>query len=147
MRVHKRQPRTSAPVTQKSRLDIPRFKLPFEEDVILEEDHRRSDVVRHPPELLNRILLFIGEGIRDIEGDFEVENRVWKLRLPWRRIWTVENFGWHVVIDVVDRGETDQEGMCISEPQFDSYTLVIIDLVEPRHPKRHWLSDVRGDDD
>ena len=87
-------------MTQKSRLDIFRSKPPFKEDVILEEDHRCSDVVRHPPEPLGCILLLIGEGICGVEGDFEVEYRIWKLRLSWRRIWTVENFCWHVVVDV-----------------------------------------------
>ena len=91
-------------MTQKSRFDILGFKCPFKEDVILEEDHRCSDVVRHPPELLGRILLLIGEGICGVEGDFEVKYRIWKLRLSWRRIWTVENFGWHVAVDVMNRG-------------------------------------------
>jgi len=79
MRVHKRQPRTSAPMTQKPRFYILKFEVPFKEDVILEEDHRRSDIVRHPPEFLNRIFLFFGEGIRGVEGDFEVEYRIREL--------------------------------------------------------------------
>ena len=90
-------------MAQQSRLDILKFKFPFEKDVILEEDHRRSDVVRHPPKLLDRILPFTGEGIRRVEGDLEVEYGVRESRLPRRRIWTVENFCWHVVIDVLGR--------------------------------------------
>ena len=91
-------------MTQKPRLDIFKLEAPFKEDVILEEDHRCSDVVRHPPELLDRILLLIGEGFRGVEGDLEVEHRIRELGLPRRRIRTVENFGWHVEIEVVCRG-------------------------------------------
>jgi len=60
-------------MTQKPRLDIFKLNVPFDGDVILEEDHRRSDIVRHPPKLLDRIFLFFGEGTRGVEGDFEVE--------------------------------------------------------------------------
>ena len=91
-------------MTQKPRLDIFKPKAPFKEDVILEEDHRRGDIIRHPPELLDRILLLVGERIRGVEGDFEVEHRIRELRLPRRRIWTVENFSWHFDIGVVSRG-------------------------------------------
>jgi hypothetical protein len=104
MRVDKRQPRASPPMTQKPRLDILKLKVPFKEDIFFEEYHRRSDVVRHPLELLNRILFFFGEGIRGVEGDFEAEYRIRELRLSRRRIWTAEDFGWHVDIDVVGRG-------------------------------------------
>lgn len=74
------------------------------QEVILEEDHRRSDVFRHPPELLDRILLFFGDGVRSVKGDLEGEYRIRELRLSRRRIWTAEDFGWHVDIDVVGRG-------------------------------------------
>lgn len=103
MRVHERQPRTSSPVTQQPRLDILKLEVPFEEDIVSEEDHRRGDVVRHPPELLDCIFLVFGEGIRNVERDFEVKYRIRELRLSWRRIWTVKNFGWHVDVNIVGR--------------------------------------------
>ena len=90
-------------MTQKPRLNILEPKVPFKEDVILEEDHRRGNIIRHPPELLDRILLLMSEGIRSVEGDLKVEHRIRELRLPGRRIGTVENFGWHVDIEVVGR--------------------------------------------
>ena len=105
MRVDERQPWTSTPVTQKPWLDILRPQVPFEKDVVLEEDHRGGDVVRHPPELLDWILLSIGEGSGDVEVDLKVEYRIRKLRLPRGRVWTVENFRWHVDIGVVGRQE------------------------------------------
>ena len=106
MRVHKGQPRASPPMTQKPWLDVLKLKVPFEEDVIFEEDHRCGDVVCHPPKLLDRVFLAFGEGIRGVKGDFEAEDRIWELRLSRRRTWSVENFSWHVDIDVVGREET-----------------------------------------
>ena len=151
MGVYKRQPRASTPMTQKPRLDILGFKVAFKEDVILEKDHRRSDVVRHPPKLLNRILFLVGEGIHDVEGDFEVEYRIRKLRPSRRRIWTVEDFGWHVDIDVVS-GEVGVLAEYISRDHLDSYprccspgcmnrNFVTADVIEehlhsPRSPAR-----------
>jgi len=60
-------------MTQKPRLDILKLNVPFNGDVILKEDHRCGNIVRHPPKLLDRIFLFFGEGTRGVEGDFEVK--------------------------------------------------------------------------
>ena len=52
-----RQPPTSSPISRKPRLNIPELGVPFQEDAILEEDRRHNDVVRSPPEHLDRVLL------------------------------------------------------------------------------------------
>ena len=128
MHVHKGQPRASPPMTQKPRLDVLKLKVPFEEDVIFEEDHRRGDIVRHPPKLLDRVFLVFCEGIRGVEGDFEVKDRIRELRLSRRRIWSVENFSWHVDIDVGEEtcgGELRLKGL-------QSQSLHLIFLVRNR---------------
>ena len=104
---HKRQPRTSSLVVQEPRFDILKPKVPFK-NIVFEEDRRRSNVFRYPPELLDRVLVF-REGIRGVEGDFEVERRIRDLRLSRRRIWTVEDFSWHIDIGIAG-GERTRSG-------------------------------------
>jgi len=106
-------------MTQKPRFDVSEPKVPFKEDVILEEDHRHGNIVRHPPELLDRILLLVGEGISGVESDLEVEDGIRELRLPRRRIWTVENFAWHVDVEVVGRGGDVWRKGVLSRPLYD----------------------------
>jgi hypothetical protein len=52
MSVDQRQARHSSPMPQKSVLDVVKGQVPFEEDVVVEEDHGSSDVIGSTPELL-----------------------------------------------------------------------------------------------